>query len=277
MGQLLKITISATSNLHELLIAELSGLQFDSFQELDDELDAFIEEEFFDRGLLEEILGKYDVDKAVKVEKIQNINWNEQWEKNFDPVYISRKVQIRATFHKTKPEYQYDVIINPKMSFGTGHHETTHLMISRQLEIDHQKRSVLDVGTGTGILAIMAHKLGAGSITATDVDGWCIENSLENFQLNGLEEFEILHGKIQNLTLAGPYDIMLANINKNVLLDEMHEYRKLLDDRGWLLLSGFYEQDVEDIVEKAGACGLQPVSQHTQNNWSAICLKASPT
>jgi ribosomal protein L11 methyltransferase len=141
------------------------------------------------------------------------------------------------------------------------------------LNIDHKNKSVLDLGTGTGILAIMAHKLGAGSITVTDIDDWCIDNCRENFGLNGLGKFDIFQGTIDKLTLPGTFDLIFANINKNVLLDEMAHYEKLLSPDGMLVLSGFYEQDLADITGKAQALGLKPTSQNTRNNWAMLGLK----
>ena len=230
MNQYLKVSVPADASLADILIAELGELNYDSFEEMEHELHAYVEESLFDHAALTSVLQRYGISGDFKVEKLDNINWNLQWEKNFDPVFIPGKVQIRATFHQPQPDYTYDIVINPKMSFGTGHHETTYLIVTEQLNIDHNGKAVLDVGTGTGILAIMAHKLGADTITATDVDDWCIENCRENFGLNGLNKFDILQGTIDKLTLPGNYDIIFANINKNVLMDEMIFYQKLLSD-----------------------------------------------
>ncbi|MCL4155445.1 UNVERIFIED_CONTAM: hypothetical protein GTU68_051990, partial [Idotea baltica] len=166
MTNYLKIIISCSTDLHEILIAELSASSYDSFQEIENELEAFIEAKKFDEKEVATILKKYGISSSVKVEKLKNVNWNAEWEKNFEPVYVGDQVQIRTTFHAQLPNYDYDIVINPKMSFGTGHHETTYLMVSQQLKIDHQNKRFLDVGTGTGILAIMAKKKGAISITA---------------------------------------------------------------------------------------------------------------
>ncbi len=273
MDEYLKITITASPDLHEILIAELSMHQYDSFQELDDELEAYIQEPQFDEKILDELLTKYQLSTGYKKEKLQNINWNEQWEKNFDPVYIEDQVQIRATFHQPKPGYKYDIIIDPKMSFGTGHHETTHLVVSEQLLIDHQDKSILDVGTGTGVLAIMAGKLGASHLVATDIDDWCIVNSRENFALNHIENYTIFQGTIDKLTLPQPFDVICANINKNVLLEELPYYEKLLNKDGMILLSGFYNHDLTDIKEKAESVGLKSFREKTRNNWALLSLK----
>lgn len=273
MEEYLKITIQADPSIHEVLIAELSLIEFDSFQELDEAIDAFIPESRFNQELLIEILKRYGLPGDFEKILLQNINWNEEWEKNFEPVYINDAVQIRASFHQPKPNYAHDIIIDPKMSFGTGHHETTHLMVAEQLNLNHDGKNVLDVGTGTGILAIMAAKLGAKSITATDIDSWCIENSTENFKLNHLENFEIFQGTIDKLTLSKTYDLIYANINKNVLLKELDEYEKLLAKSGIILLSGFYEGDLNEIVQKGREIGLVPSKQNTRNNWALLSLK----
>jgi ribosomal protein L11 methyltransferase len=272
MNQYLKVSVPADASLADILIAELGELNYDSFEEMEHELHAYVEESLFDHAALTSVLQRYGISGDFKVEKLDNINWNVQWEKNFDPVFIPGKVQIRATFHQPQPDYTYDIVINPKMSFGTGHHETTYLIVTEQLNIDHNGKAVLDVGTGTGILAIMAHKLGADTITATDVDDWCIENCRENFGLNGLNKFDILQGTIDKLTLPGNYDIIFANINKNVLMDEMIFYQKLLSDSGLLVLSGFYDHDADDIIAKARSFGLAVKTRNSRNNWAMMTL-----
>ena len=275
MSHYLKVTLSCNSGLHEILIAELGMINYDSFQEIENKLEAFIVDEHYDNKRLVSILKKYDVEQEIVAEKLKNINWNEEWERNFDPVFIDEKVQIRATFHESNPDFNYDVIINPKMSFGTGHHETTHLIVSEQLNIDHKNKRVLDVGTGTGVLAIMASKLGAKTITATDIDDWCIENSRENFQLNNVQEFDILQGTIDKLTLPEHYDIIYANINKNVLLNELAVYANLLAKSGILLLSGFYSEDMHELNEKAFQNKLVLTHTNTRNNWATMRLSHS--
>lgn len=275
MGQYLKITIPCNSELLEILIAELGNIQYDSFQEIDGAIEAFVNEDSYEEKLLISILKKYNISSNFKIEELENINWNEEWEKNFDPVFVDEKVQIRATFHEPKSGYDYDVIINPKMSFGTGHHETTHLMVAEQLKINHENKSILDVGTGTGILAIMAYKLGSGSISATDIDDWCIENSRENFEINQVRDYEVYQGMIDKLTLTGLYDIIYANINKNVLMNELPVYKSLLNNKGILVLSGFYTEDIDDLVKKAQNSGLTYEYSKTKNNW--VLLRFSLT
>lgn len=272
MPQFLKIVIPAPPDVHEVLMAELSFIKFDSFQENESDLHAFILEGDFDEASLGTVLSKYGVPLDFQVERLEDINWNEQWESNFSPVFIEDQVQIRADFHHPRSDIKYDVIINPKMSFGTGHHETTCLMVEEQLNIEHIGKQVLDVGTGTGILAIMAHKLGAHSIIATDIDDWSIENCRENFAANDVQNVTILRGSIHNLTLKGNYDIIYANINKNVLVEELPKYARLLKDGGTLLLSGFYSEDMADLIQLASFHNLKPDHHKTRNNWAMLRL-----
>lgn len=272
MDQYYKVTIRVSPELHDILIAELEGLNYDSFQELDNELEAYILEQQYNEGLLKTLLSKYRLDGEFISEILAPMNWNEQWEKNFHPVYINRDVQIRASFHEKKAEFIHDLVINPKMSFGTGHHETTHLIVEEQLKIDHQDKDVLDLGTGTGILAIMASKLGARTITATDIDDWSIENCKENFELNDVVKYRILQGSVDKLTLEGTFPVIFANINKNVLLAELPYYSKLLSKGGILVLSGFYEADIPDLEKVYKRLGLKIERQNSMNHWSVLVL-----
>ena len=275
MSQFLKITIACPQELQDMLIAELGLINYDSFQEFDNSVEAFIEEQIFNENALLKVLEKYKISPNFNKDYLKNINWNEEWEKNFSPVYVDHKVQIRATFHEKTEDFGYDIIINPKMSFGTGHHETTYLVVSEQLSISHINKRILDVGTGTGILAIMAFKLGATFITATDIDDWCIENCLENFNLNQVKNFDILKGTIDKLTLPGDYDIIYANINKNVLLSELPIYSRLLAKKGILVLSGFYSEDIDDLLKNAVQNKLVYRHSKKKNNWAMIVLNHS--
>ena len=253
-------------------MAELSFLKYDSFQENESDLHAFIFEEDYAEASLGAVLSKYGVPLDFQVEMLEDINWNEQWESNFSPVFIKDQVQIRADFHQPMAGVKYDVIVNPKMSFGTGHHETTYLMVEEQLNIEHIGKLVLDVGTGTGILAIMAHKLGAKSIIATDIDDWSIDNCRENFAANAVQNVTILRGSIHNLTLKGNFDIIYANINKNVLVEELPQYARLLKIGGILLISGFYSEDMADLIQLASLHNLKPDHHKTRNNWAMLRL-----
>ncbi len=192
--------------------------------------------------------------------------------KNYEPVIVEDICLIKTDFHKIERQYQYEIVINPRMSFGTGHHSTTYLMIKAQLDIDFKDMDVLDIGCGTGVLAIMASKLGANSIIATDINDWAIENAGQNFELNGVKDFKILQDVISNLDLP-EFDIILANINKNVLLDEMPEYYKNMRERAVLILSGFLRGDVEEIRKSAENQGLSYVETNFREEWACAIFK----
>jgi ribosomal protein L11 methyltransferase len=277
MEQFLKVTIPANHEQQEILIAELSMIGYAGFQEFDEVLEAYVELSSFDEKLLDALLKKYKVPDKVRIEQLENINWNEQWEQAYDPVFIDGKVQIRASFHKPLPQYELDIKINPKMSFGTGHHATTQLIISELLATKLHKKAVLDVGTGTGVLAIVAGKLGAASLTVTDIDDWSIQNCAENFLLNGLTEVEVLRGTISKLAFSRSFDIIIANINKNVLLDEMHCYAEALAKGGLLMLSGFYTHDVPEITKKAESFNLKVKKEKVLNSWAVLCVMHATT
>ena len=221
--QYLEFKISCKESFREILIAELAEVGYDSFLETDEGFDAYIQEDLFDRNTYQQVIDQYRDAASLQVTEaiMPKVNWNEEWEKNYDPIEVGDQVYVRASFHEHRPEFEYEILINPKMSFGTGHHATTYLMLSHQLTIDHSGKRVLDIGSGTGILAIMAHQLGAGHIEAFDIDEWCVENGNENFSLNGIQDIQMDLGTIREVSPKGPYDLVLANINKNVLLDEM--------------------------------------------------------
>lgn len=253
-------------------MAELGEVGFDTFEELDNGLKAYIETENFDQASLDEICSRYQhsFDFNVGTRTVEKENWNKKWEENYDPIEVDERCIVRATFHQPEKNYPIEIVITPKMSFGTGHHATTWQMLKLQMDVDFSDKKVLDVGCGTGVLAIMAAKLGARSIEATDIDDWCIENSRENFELNGLPNVRIQKGEIADLKFDKQFDIILANINKNVLLNEIGHYIKLLAENGLLFLSGFYEGDVEDIASCAHQYELQRTQSSSKDNWAAL-------
>ncbi len=259
----------------DILIAEMGQLEFDSFVETEVGFEAYVAEEKFSHPAVQVLFNNYRKQTRIwyELKKIPRVNWNEEWEKNYDPINVDDKVYVRATFHDAQPQYPYEIVINPKMSFGTGHHETTHQMLALQYDIDHKGKNVLDVGSGTGILAIMASKLGATKVAATDIDDWCIENSLENFEINTVAPDFVKKGTIHELNLDGGYDIILANINTNVLLDEIPVYETLLTEGGYLFLSGFYESDLSKVLELTAEHGLSEVKHTTRKNWVGIVLQ----
>jgi len=270
----LEFKIKCLEQFREILIAELSMIGFDSFLETEEGIDAYTLESDFDRVAFDEVIAQYKVDADITLEEgiMPKVNWNEEWEKNYDPIAVDDLVYVRASFHSSQPEFKHEIVINPKMSFGTGHHATTFQMLRHQGEIDHQGKRVLDVGSGTGILAIMAHLLGASQVEAFDIDDWCVDNGNENFDLNGLTTRMDL-GTIREVNPQGEFDIVLANINKNVLLDEMNIYTDLLKDNGFLLISGFYTEDIEDLTNCAKPLGLELISQQSKDNWAALILQ----
>jgi ribosomal protein L11 methyltransferase len=273
--QYLEFKISCKDSYREILIAELSEVGYDSFLETDEGFDAYIQEDLFERNSFQQVIDQYQIPASICVTEglMPKVNWNEEWEKNYDPIEVGNQVYVRASFHQPRPEFKYEILSNPKMSFGTGHHATTFLMLSHQLHLDHQKKRVLDIGSGTGILAIMAHKLGTEHIEAFDIDEWCVENGNENFELNGMSYVRMGKGTVREVNPKGEFDIILANINKNVLLDEMEVYGNLVKKEGHLLLSGFYAHDVADILKKAQEIGFVLKDQKTKDSWTAIMMQ----
>ena len=271
----IEIKVSCDAPFRDILIAEMAELDFDSFVETKVGFDAYIDEALFSRERLEQCFSRYrkQTEMGYEQKKIPRVNWNEAWEKNYEPIRVSDRIYVRATFHKPRPDFEYEIIINPKMSFGTGHHETTQQLLAMQPEIDHRQKTVLDIGSGTGILAIMAAKLGAASVAATDIDDWCIENAIENFELNQVKPDWVKQGAIRTLNLTETYDIVLANINKNVLLDEMGAYATLTKTGGYLFLSGFYAHDEADLMEKAKPLGFEKLKSAEKRNWMTLLLR----
>jgi len=270
----LEFKIKCLEPFQEILIAELSMIGFDSFLETEEGIDAYTLDSDFDREAFDAVIAQYIVDAKITLEEgiMPKINWNEEWEKNYDPIEVDDLVYVRASFHPSRSEFKHEIVINPKMSFGTGHHATTFQMLRHQGKVDHQGKRVLDVGSGTGILAIMAHLLGASEVEAFDIDDWCVDNGNENFDLNGLTTRMGL-GTIREVSPQGEFDIVLANINKNILLDEMAIYTDCLKSKGFLLLSGFYTEDIEDLNTCAKPLGLELISQQSKDNWAALIVQ----
>ncbi|WP_439880440.1 50S ribosomal protein L11 methyltransferase [Pontibacter sp. MBLB2868] len=272
----IEVTLKVNADFADIFTAELGELGFDAFVETEDGFSAYIDEDKYSQEELEEVLNRYAdlVQVEYATQKIERQNWNEEWEKNFEPLFIGGEVSVRASFHEKPAAAKYDIVINPKMSFGTGHHETTTLMIENQLTLDHHGKRVLDMGCGTGILAIMAGELGASEIVAVEIEDWTVENARENAALNNYDAIDVRLGGAETIEGDQPYDIILANINRNVLLDDMPAYKAVLKPEGWLLLSGFYTEDLPMIQERASELGLSYVSHRVKNNWVSAIFKA---
>ena len=256
---------------NEILMAELIEIGFDSFTEEFEGILGYIQKEVFkEENLLQlPIFSNPDVKIEYSYEEMPNINWNEEWEKNFSPINIDDKVLIRAEFHESKPE-MHEIIIQPKMSFGTGHHPTTHLMIQQMMNMDLKDKTVLDMGCGTSVLAIYAKQNGAGRTVAIDIDEWSVENSKENAERNGVQ-LDISQGTADNLG-AEKFDVILANINRNILISDIPTYVSVLNDGGKLLLSGLCFFDVDDILQVCTEQNLQVEKQMQREEWVSILL-----
>ncbi|MDX1627697.1 MAG: 50S ribosomal protein L11 methyltransferase [Fulvivirga sp.] len=267
----LAVKINCDPDFRDILIAELSFLNYDSMMETDEGLEAYIKAGDFDEKALEGLKSQYvTANITYQLEEVAERNWNEEWENNYAPISVEDKVLVRATFHKSESDYPYEIVINPRMSFGTGHHATTYLMLKNQLEIDHAGKRVLDAGCGTAILAIMAEKRGATDIIAYDNNTWSTENAPENISLNHCEHVQVMEGTIDSLDLSGTFDIILANINKNVLLQEMPSYVNYLSQEGIIVFSGFYEKDEHELIKKARNLGLSQQNKELKDGWSSL-------
>jgi len=254
----------------EILIAELGSVGFESFTENENGVTAYIQKKDWHGDILEDIqlLQSEEVKIGYKMEEIEQVNWNSEWEKNFEAIQVDDLVSIRAPFHDN-PNLKYDIVIEPKMSFGTGHHETTHLMIQHLTDLDLEKKTVLDMGCGTGILAIFAEMKGAKKLDAIDIDDWCYKNSLENVERNHCKNISVYKGDA-SLLENKRYDVIIANINRNILMQDIPVYVKNLNKNGILLLSGFYVKDIPIINKVAIKNKLQLEKQLERNSWVAL-------
>ncbi len=263
-------TVKPKNPATEILIAELAEAGFENFKETENGVLAYVLSEKDNKNILSEIyvLDSIVFDISYKKKKILPQNWNTQWEENFQPIEINSQCRIRASFHPKK-EVEYDIIINPKMAFGTGHHATTHLMMNFILEETLKGKTVLDMGCGTGVLSILAEQKKAKKIDAIDIDEWSYKNTKENIILNQCQNITAFKGEV-SLIKNKKYDVIFANINRNILLNDIPEYEKSLAKNGVLLLSGFYEEDIPMIKEKAFATGLKYVDQKIRNHWTAL-------
>jgi ribosomal protein L11 methyltransferase len=263
-------TLSPKEPTTEILIAELGNAGFESFVESEDGVTAYIQKKEWNASILDDIfvLNSEEFSIEYNQNEVAQTNWNSEWEKNFEAIQVDDLVSIRAPFH-THPNLKYDIVIEPKMSFGTGHHETTHMMVQHLLKLDLENKKVLDMGCGTGILAVFSEMKGAKPIDAIDIDNWCYENSLENVTRNNCENISVYEGD-SSLLVAKKYDVIIANINRNILLMDMKIYANCLSEKGILLLSGFYEEDIPVIDAEVSKHGLKLETFIQRNNWVAL-------
>ena len=257
---------------NEILMAELIEIGFDSFTEEHDGILAYIQKETFKEEELKEVhlLQNPEIKISYTFQEMPNINWNEEWEKNFSPINVEDKVSIRAEFHGNQ-NLPHEIIIQPKMSFGTGHHATTYLMIQQMLDMNFENKTVLDMGCGTSVLAIFAKQQGAGKTVAIDIDEWSVENSIENAARNSVE-LEISQGTAEHLG-GENFDIILANINRNILISDIPTYVSVLNSGGQLLLSGLCFFDVDDILEVCTAQNLTLQKKLQREEWVSLLLE----
>ncbi len=254
----------------EQIIAILGEHGFESFVEEDGYVLAYIPAGNFNEENLKQELKLIHPVKSYAWKVIADQNWNAVWESNFQPVTIDNRCYIRAPFHPANPNVEFELLIEPKMSFGTAHHETTSLMIQYLLDIDMQHLSVLDMGCGTGVLAILSALKGSSDVTAIDNDEWAYQNSIENIQRNNTPNINVYHGDA-SLLKNQKFDVIIANINRNILLNDIPDYVKCLKNQGILLLSGFYETDLDAITNCCNSYGLTYQSHKVKNNWTAAC------
>ena len=257
------------------VVSALAGeIGFESFVEWENGVQAYIQQNLFDEEALKSMVADFplpDTTIEYTVVEAEDKDWNEEWEKNFfQPIVIGDRCCIHSTFHKDTPQTEYEILINPQMAFGTGHHETTSSIISELLEADLQGKSVLDMGCGTSILAILASMRGADPITAIDIDDWCVNNSRDNIALNGINNITVEWGDANLLKGRAPFDVIIANINRNILLADMAQYAACMHPGSELFMSGFYVEDIPVIQEKAESLGMEFIHHREKNNWAAV-------
>jgi ribosomal protein L11 methyltransferase len=274
----IQVTFSFT-NIQEyqqdLLISDLADIGYNTFEDTDLGFAAFVDIDTYDGAQLNAVLAQFEgeIEYQYEVLEIEGKNWNEEWEKNFEPLIIDELCYVRATFHKAQPQYPYEIVIDPKMAFGTGHHQTTTMMMQYILSTEMSGKEILDMGCGTGILAILAAKRGAARLVAIDYDEVCYQSTLENTALNGVTNLEAIWGG-KEVIPTEQYDIILANINRNILLDQIPVYDTVLKTGGFIYFSGFYESpDLELIKQACEPFGIHYVDHKKIGDWVAACFK----
>lgn len=264
-----RFTVEPPEPASDILIAQLGEAGFESFVEEEHAVLAYIQKMEWSKDILSgiDILSNSNFEIGYVVKEIEQENWNATWEQNFQPIVVDGICMIRAPFHEAI-DVDYDIVIEPKMSFGTGHHETTRMMLQHLLQLDVAEKSVLDMGSGTGVLAILSAMRGATSIDAIDIDNWCYVNAKENVERNGVDFIKVYEGDV-GLLKDKMYDVVIANINRNILLEDIPVYVRSLNKNGVLLVSGFYTEDLDMITQKCEAVGLKFEKNSVRNNWVA--------
>lgn len=269
-------TEPCTEVVNDVLSAVLGEVGFESFVEQEGGIAAYIQTALYDEETLKSTLDSFplaDTTLTYTYKEAEDKDWNEEWEKNFfQPIVIDNRCVIHSTFHKDYPKAEYDIVINPQMAFGTGHHETTSSILGELLDADLKGKSVLDMGCGTSILAILASMRGAAKVTAIDIDDWCVNNSRDNIALNNINNITVELGDASLLEGREPFDVIIANINRNILLNDMHAYVSCMHSGSEIYMSGFYVQDIDAIREKGESLGLKFVHYREKNNWVAVKL-----
>ena len=274
-----EVTFSANpcnETITDILSALTAEIGFESFVECEGGIQAYIQQSLFDEEALKNIVADFpipDTKITYTITEPEDKDWNEEWEKNFfQPIVIEDRCVIHSTFHKDYPKAEYDIVINPQMAFGTGHHETTSSILGELLDADLKGKSVLDMGCGTSILAILASMRGADPVTAIDIDDWCVNNSRDNIALNNINNITVELGDASLLEGRKPFDVIIANINRNILLNDMAAYTACMHKGSEIYMSGFYVQDIDAIRSKGESLGLKFVHYREKNNWAAVKL-----
>ena len=260
----------------DILSALIAETGFESFVECEGGMQAYVQQSLFDEEALKSIIADFpvpDTEITYNITEPEDKDWNEEWEKNFfQPIVIDNRCVIHSTFHKDYPKAEYDIVINPQMAFGTGHHETTSSILGELLDADLKGKSVLDMGCGTSILAILASMRGADPVIAIDIDDWCVNNSRDNIALNNINNITVELGDASLLKGRKPFDVIIANINRNILLNDMAAYTACMHKGSEIYMSGFYVQDIDAIRSKGESLGLKFVHYREKNNWAAVKL-----
>lgn len=267
-------TNPSTEIIKDVLAATLGEVGFESFVENEQGLAAYIQQALYEEEAVKSAIAEFplpDIQINYSYVEAEDKDWNEEWEKNFfQPIVVGNRCVIHSTFHTELPQAEYDIVINPQMAFGTGHHETTSLIIEELLDNDLEGKSLLDMGCGTSILAILARMRGARPCTAIDIDEWCVRNSIENIALNRVDEINVSQGDASSLSGKGPFDVVIANINRNILLNDLKQYVACMHPGAELYMSGFYVDDIPVIRAEAEKNGLKFIEYKEKNNWAAV-------